>query len=110
MQLARRRAAWPAAPAPPRGPRCWRRVTVRAAPPPDDARGHSPAAGGADDPLPLVTQLEGDKDGSETFVTSAGVVQDVEEEDARVWTAGGGGGGRGSPAAAAWPWAQQRVQ
>jgi hypothetical protein len=40
------------------------------------------------EPVPLVSQLEGDKEGSETFVTSAGVVQDVEEEDARV------GGGR----------------
>jgi hypothetical protein len=54
-------------------------------PPPSD-----PGAGA--EALPLLSQLEGDKDGPDTFVTSAGVVQDVEEEDARV----GGRGGRPS--------------
>ncbi|KIZ07124.1 hypothetical protein MNEG_0828 [Monoraphidium neglectum] len=51
------------------------------APPPRTTEGALAATTG-DPQLPLVTQLEGG-DKADTFVTSAGVVQDVEEEDAR---------------------------
>lgn len=68
----------------------WRpgRITRRVAPDDGGQRSSGPDADGqqqpapsVEEPLPLVTQLEGD---NETFVTSAGVVEDVEEEDARV--------------------------
>jgi hypothetical protein len=61
------------------------------APPPRTTEGALAATTG-DPQLPLVTQLEGG-DKADTFVTSAGVVQDVEEEDARVRGAGGRQGG-----------------
>jgi hypothetical protein len=71
------------------------RSHTRACAAPEDARTPPPAEPGGDastvgEPLPLAAQLEGEKEGSESFITSQGVVQDVEEEEARVRGTEGG--------------------
>jgi hypothetical protein len=85
------------------GLHAWRPPHARRCPAAPGAHAARPPPRGApDDPPPLVSQLdEGGGGGSgagvnETFVTSAGVIEDVEEGDARVRAARAGA--RGLPA------------